>query len=243
MEERSNSVPTRLISKNRDELDWLRKHVTVLSEQVEKLQILDKKKSYFTKDTEQIYIKNREIYDAKQRIKHLEQVDGSTEQVVITEKKFKEVIESYNQKVLDRLINDAAVINMKANLGFLYIQRVERGPGPNGNDKSLRMPNWGESYKRRDELISKGLTPKNQDNPDGEPWIIYFDDEYFIRFAWSRRNGACRVKNHGFYHFIAARGTNGAKRQLAKANQENKFLAFNYKLKSGYYVSDPETAK
>lgn len=230
----SNSNPTRLVSKNSDELKWLREHVMVLAEQIEKLQIADKNKSYFTKDTESIYNKNREIYDANARIKHLEQVDGSVVHEVMTEKKFRDVINLFNQKTLDRLINDASAINMKSTLGFLYIQRVERTEGINGEDKCLRMPNWGESYKVKKELIEAGITPKDKDHPDGENWIVFYDDEYFIRFAWSRRNGACRVKNHGFYKFIPSKGLNGAKKQLAKANQDNKFLAFTYKIKSGY---------
>jgi len=240
--ERSNSVPTRLISKNSDELNWLREHVLVLYEQVEKLQIADKKKSYFTKDTEEIYRKNREIYEANDRIKHLEQVDGKTEQVVITQKTFQDVIKLYNQKVIDRLVNNAAVVNMKSNMGFLYIQRVERGISPDGSDKSLKMPNWKESFKAKEELIAQGITPKDQNNPDGAEWIIYFDDEYFVRFAWSRRNGACRVRNHGFYKFIPAKGKTGARRQLSMANKKNKFLIHSYKLKSGYYINGKKTA-
>ena len=81
----THSKDTVLVSNNGDELDWLRMHVLVLAEQIEKLEIADRNNTQFSLKTKEIYRKKKEIYDANTRIKHLEQVDLSTEKELMSE--------------------------------------------------------------------------------------------------------------------------------------------------------------
>jgi len=243
--ENSNGFPTRLISRNGDELKWLREHVLVLAEQIEKLEIADTDKHGFTKLTHQIYDKKRELYNSGQRIKHLEQVDFNTEKVVMNENEFRAILYEYNSRVRSALISDASVINMKQFLGYLYVQKIERGitNSLTSNPKSLRMPNWGESNKYRQELIDEGVQIKDADHPDGANWIVYYDDDYYLRISWAKKRGACRVKNHPYYTFIPSNGENGTKKQLIASNRSNPFLHKTYTDNRIYYSAPNKEKK
>lgn len=223
----SNSRPAILVSNNGDELKWLRKNVLVLAEQIEGLEKIDNNKYYFTKITQQIYDKKSEIYEANNRIKHLEQVDNNNSQIVMSEADFKKVLYSFNSKVRDDLINNASVINMKSYLGYLYISRVDRNSGII-DSKSSRMPNWLESNKLKAKLISEGIQIKDKNHPDGKKWIVYFDDDYYLRFTWTKNRGACRVHNHIYYSFQPSKGQGGSRKQLSNANRKNDFLSLTY---------------
>ena len=241
--ERSNSSPTQLIANNGDELNWLREHVLILAKQIEKLEIEDKGNMHFTKKTEAIYAKKKELYHANKRIDHLEQVDHKTTHVVIQEKMFRDVIERFNLAVRDRIVNNGEVVNMKQKLGYVYVQKIDRfKTGP--TSKSTKMPNWGESYKYRDELIAKGIQIMDKDHPDGKKWMIYYDDDWYLRFAWAKSSGACRVKNHIFYSFKPANSIGGPKKQLTQANRKNPLLHLTYHDKRIYYPQlDPNFKK
>ena len=89
--QRSHAKDTILVSRNGDELEWLRAHVLVLDEQIMKLEEQEKGKWYFTKNVEKIYQMKRELAEAHTRIKHLEQVNPDTEQVLMSEKQFREI--------------------------------------------------------------------------------------------------------------------------------------------------------
>ncbi len=233
--QKSNSAPTQLIAKNSDELDWLRKHVLVLAEKIEKLEIEDKGNRHFTARTREIYEKKRELFEANQRIDHLQQVDSATVRVIMTEKKFRQVIEEFNIRLRDRIIENGEIVNMKNNMGFVYVQRIDRfKAGP--TSKSASMPNWGESYKYRDELIAKGITPKSKENPDGKNWIVYYDDDYYLRVAWAKNKGACRVKNHPYYKFVPNNSIGGTKRQLIDSNRKDPLL---YKIYNDHRIYYP----
>lgn len=230
----THSKPTILVSRNGDELDWLRKHVLVLADQIEKLEKLDNEKYYFTKSTENIYIKKREIYEANERIKHLEQVNADTQQTVMSEKKFRDILYYFNTKAKDALINEGRVINMKQYLGYIYIQKIPRNDERFGS-KSSAMPNWNESKKYKQELIDQGIQIKDKEHPDGENWIVYFDDDHYVRYSWTKKKGACRVKNHNFYAFYPSAGKNGARKQLVEANHANPLLNMIYTNRRIYY--------
>ena len=231
----THSKDTILISSNGDELDWLRKHALVLAEQIDKLEIADKEKFYFTKATKEIYIKKGELYQANERIQHLEKVDMGTEREIMSERRFKSIIYKFNEKARERLIYDGEVINMKQYLGFLYVQKVPRNDPRFIGNKSSRMPNWAESKKYKQELTDQGVQIKDKEHPDGKNWIVYFDDEDFVRFSWTKKRGACRVKNHNYYSFKPSAGLTGSKKELSKANKDNPALKHTYTKQRIYY--------
>ena len=229
----SHSKDTILISRNGEELDWLRKNVLVLAEQIENLERADAKVPYFTGNTDKIYIKKREIYEAENRIKHLQQVDNASFQVVMSEAKFKSILYAFNSKARDAMINDGKVINMKNRIGFLYVQKVDRNS--EYASKSMRMPNWNESKKYKQELIDKGIQIKDDEHPDGKKWIVYYSDDYYLRVSWTKKKGASRVRNHPFYNFEPSRGETGTRKQLSSANMKNPFLHKTYFNRRIYY--------
>jgi hypothetical protein len=231
----TNSKETILISGNNEELDWLRKHVLILAEQINKLEIADMDNKYsFSSKTKELYSKKGDLFDANQRIAHLEKVDGATRTVIMSEGKFRDVLYRFNTTMRDRLVQDGDVINMKNYMGYLYIQKVQRNIA-GYTSKSSRMPNWPESKKYKQELIDEGIQVKDVDHPDGKNWLVYFDDDYYLRYSWNKKRGACRVKNHNYYSFCPTNGTNGAKKQLTKANRDNGFLHKTYIDKNIYY--------
>ena len=229
----SNSKDTILISRNAEELDWLRKNVLVLAEQIDDLERIDSKVPYFTENTKQIYAKKSELYEADNRIKHLEQVDHNSSQVVMSESKFKSILYSFNQKARDAMIDDGKVLNIRNRIGFLFVQKIARDN--KYASKSLRMPNWAESKKYKQELIDKGIQIKDDKHPDGKKWIVYYDDDYYLRVSWTKKKGASRVKNHPFYSFEPSRGETGMRKQLSRANMKNPFLHKTYFSRRIYY--------
>lgn len=232
---KTNSRDTILVSRNKDELTWLRQNVIVLDEQIQKLEQEDKVNKYtFTSKTMSIYEKKRELYDANKRIEHLEKVDGDTQHVVMSERIFRDVLCKFNTGVKERLVQDASIVNMKSYLGFLLIKKIDRNKGVY-DSKSTRMPNWPESNKYKQELIDQGIQIKDKDHPDGKNWIVYFDDDYYLRYSWIKKRGACRVKNHNYYAFIPSSGKAGAKKLLIEANRKNPFLHSTYQKSQIYY--------
>lgn len=109
---------------------------------------------------------------------------------------FKEVIARHNKGVADAVIL-GSVFNFGSGLGLLLIKKIKR------SYRSLLHPepDWGASKRRKAELIEQGITPKDQDHPDGEEWIIFYTDPWYLRWAWSKKR-ICRVKNQTVYKFV-----------------------------------------
>lgn len=233
----SHAKTTQLVSRNSDELAWLKDYIVVLAEQIEKLQQIDNAKDYFTSDTQKIYDYKQEIYDSKKRIEHLENVNPSSEQVIMDEKTFRKVITTFNIKMRDKLIQ-GDVVNLKNRMGFFYVQFIKRyNPKWQGRmkDKALRYINWGASVKNRQRMLNNGEKIRTKQNLDGKEWMVFYDDPYYIRYAWAKNKGACRVKNHKFYMFIPSRGKKGASRLLSEANMKDPMLYKNYMNRRFYY--------
>ena len=84
-------------------------------------------------------------------------------------------------------------------------------------------------------LLPKVLVSGIRITPDGQNWIVYWSDDYYLRFAWAKNKGACRVKNHKFYSFIPTNSKKGPKKQLVKANRSNPLLYKTYTDRRIYY--------
>ena len=231
---------TVLVSKNSEELSWLRKNVIVLASQIEQLEIQERGKAKFTKAFEKIFELKRELYEANERIKHLEKVNPDTEQEIMSERTFRNIINSYNLKIRDYLI-DGEVLNMKQRLGYIYIQRIQRGH-PKMYSKGMKSINWKESNEYKEELIAKGEQPKDKDHPNGKNWLVYYTDDFYLRYGWTKKKGACRVKNHNYYAFYPSLGRVGAKKALSNANKEDELLYKKYHGRRIYYPKLKETA-
>lgn len=105
---------------------------------------------------------------------------------------FKEVLTRFNKKASDTIIM-GGMLNLGNNLGYVRIKKIRR-------NYEKAEPNWKESNVQRRLLLSEGKLPKGPDHPDGENWIVFFTDPWYLRWAWIKK-GVCRVKNQSVYEF------------------------------------------
>lgn len=134
---------------------------------------------------------------------------------------FKSVISSFNQKVMDRIIYHGEVLELGWYLSDLSIIRVEQDPD-NANI------NWKASNELKQEIIEDGGTPKSDKHPDGEPWLVYFDSDWFAMFYW--RKSGCTIPNKTVYSFRATRGDKGNKTKLKKRLREDDLAFTDFRL-------------
>ncbi len=237
--ETSHANQTILVSRNKDELQWLIQHIFILEEKILKYEEQERGKVYYTKKIEEIYHMKREVHEANDRIRHLKNVNLDTEHIIMSEKTFRNIIVTYNIKAKDRMINHGEVINMKQYLGYLYVQKMPRNHPKFEYNKGDKTPNWMESNKYKQELIDKGIEVKDADHPDGKDWIVYYTDPFYVRVSWTKKKGACRVKNHTYYRFSTSSGQKGFKKQLSNANMNNPILYRKYIKNKVYYANLP----
>ncbi len=119
---------------------------------------------------------------------------------------FKEVIARIAKKASDAVIM-GGVFNLGNNLGYIKIKKIKR------NWKKL-VPDWGTSIRTKNQLIAEGKRPKSKDFPEGELWMVYFSDPWYLRWGWVKK-GVCRTKNQSVYEFKPT--TNRSK----KAGEQN----------------------
>lgn len=136
---------------------------------------------------------------------------------------FKEVIARFNKKASDSIIF-GSVLNLGSRLGLVLIKKIRR-------NYIKPVPDWGASKKRKNELIKEGITPKDETHPEGEEWITFFTDPWYLRWAWSKKR-LCRVRNQTVYKFVPTSNRSkvandnslaklGNKGKLALANRIN----------------------
>lgn len=133
---------------------------------------------------------------------------------------YKEVIGRVNKKASDAIIF-GAMFNLQNTLGYIRIKRIKR------NYKKA-VPDWGASNKLKRELIQNGVQPKNQDNPKGEEWMVFFSDPWYLRWAWVKK-GVCRVKNQTVYEFrpTSNRSKTAGDNDQAKLGNKGKLVLAN----------------
>lgn len=143
---------------------------------------------------------------------------------------YREILSRTFKKVSNNIIF-GEMFNLQNNLGYIRIKKIKR------NYKKL-VPNWGESNKLKASLIAEGKVPKDQDHPDGEEWLVFHSDPWYLRWAWVKL-GVCRVKNQSVYLFRPtanrsktagdnSRDKLGNRGLLVLANKANPVLHYNY---------------
>lgn len=143
---------------------------------------------------------------------------------------FKEVIARFNKKASNSVIF-GQVLNLGNRLGYILIKKIRR---------NYRKPvvNWGESKVLKANLIKQGITPKDETHPDGQEWMVFYTDPWYLRWAWSKKR-ICRVRNQTVFKFLATSNKSktagdhslnklGNKGKLALANRVNPMLHFSY---------------
>lgn len=133
---------------------------------------------------------------------------------------FKEVISRFNKKASDAIIF-GSLLNLGNRLGYILIKKIRR------SYKKLE-PDWGASNKIKAQLIAEGKTPKDKDHPDGEEWIKFYTDPWYLRWGWMKRY-VCRVKNQSVYKFAPTsnRSKTAGDNSLEKLGNKGKLVLAN----------------
>jgi len=134
---------------------------------------------------------------------------------------YRSVIQDFNTTVMDKLIYDGQWFKMPFRLGELHIIRIKR-------DWSNPSVNWHESKKLKQEIIEEGGKPKSEEHPNGEDWLVYYDDPWYARFYWNKRK--CIVAKKTAYSFQATQGKNGNTKKLHRYLENDDMAATNYRL-------------
>jgi hypothetical protein len=142
----------------------------------------------------------------------------SEEGGTLTYKEFCDCCCEFNIMAMERIL-EGEVLYMGHNLSTLRVIRVET---------NFHKPkiNWADSFKRRDELIDQGKELYSKSNPDGEKWFVYYLEDTYCRFYWTK--SWCAVLNKSAYRFHPSRGASGNKEKLIKLLQEDEtaFMRF-----------------
>lgn len=91
---------------------------------------------------------------------------------------FREILLRHNRKVADAIIF-GDVYNVGNFVGRILIKKIKR-------NYEKAVPNWGESKKRKAELIAQGIQPKDEQHPNGEEWMVFYTDPWYLRWAWAK---------------------------------------------------------
>lgn len=159
----------------------------------------------FTMYAERLVADNPGWYTRVHKSHNKGHVFNEKRELVITYKKFKNILSELNKEFGKALINGYTV-DLLNSLGCLYVARIKR-------NANIARINHVASSKRKKELIAKG-----EDISDVSKWKIYYTDDEYIRLKHFRPN----TKNkqyHGlqFYRFMPAKGANGLRRKISTA--------------------------
>lgn len=117
---------------------------------------------------------------------------------------FKSLCEEFNMMVVDFIL-EGGVLNLRNNLGYMSIRRIERNP-------SSPTIDWWESNKYKQELLKEGKKLYDAETGEGEKWFIYYTDKWYCKFHWEKSK--CKIPNKTAYRFTPSRGLKGNKEKL-----------------------------
>ena len=138
-------------------------------------------------------------------------------------KLFVKIIERYNEKVIKALVEKGASIKLWNNLGYLYVLKQKKV-----DMFAASNIDWGASREFKQELIERGDTPKDQEHPNGKNWFQFYEATDYLRIAWTKRYGICKVPNNSVYAFYPTKSIKGIVKHLVASNRKDTFLKEKY---------------
>lgn len=120
-------------------------------------------------------------------------------------KVWRKICETFNEKAVNAML-EGKRIDLPGRLGFLNVIRKER-------DFTKPRVNWGASRRIKKQLLAEGKELYDEKTGKGERWLVYYTDDFYCRFRWSKKH--CKVRNKSVYKFVPTRGKVGAKNKLA----------------------------
>ena len=91
------------------------------------------------------------------------------------------IIKNYNKKIMSEIIEEGYSLN----LSITHLGRIEAVKKERVDRKAI---DWKKSNDYKKELISNNITPKSKDNPDGQEWLIYFNNDTYACLKWRLSN-------------------------------------------------------
>lgn len=172
--------------------------------------------------TRSIIACNKLIKRGNIRIKKLEDS-------LVSQEGYRLFLITFNELIADAIIHKGYEYNFLGGISSIFIKRKKRYFKDDKAEglttvHNNRVVNWGESNKKKKEIIARGGTPYQavkdgnfnilSDN-GGEKWLVYFEDDYSFWVAWDKVNS--RVSNKFLYSFVP---TKPLIKNLIKATQD-----------------------
>ena len=126
-------------------------------------------------------------YNTEYYYKHYKASGG-----ILSYEKYKEVIFSFNKKIIENLIKTGKSYMLRSHLGFLSVVKYEKKFKLNENGNLKGAVDWGQSNKLKKQILDRGGLPFENYKDDkgkiigdngGEKWLCYHLDPY--TFGWS----------------------------------------------------------
>jgi len=143
---------------------------------------------------------------------------------------FRLIAERMMKKALDKIIYQGKSFSLGRTVGSINVINCEKVFSLNDENKVKNAKvNWGKSNEIKRSIIARGGTPYNKKTaPDGEKWLVLYDNNRFLRFNWDKGEFG------RMWHNFKPTNNNtpdklGAKGLLVKANNANSNLIHKYK--------------
>jgi hypothetical protein len=212
--EKSTGKNTELWYEVREELNYLRAKNLQIDARIQELEKIDREVKYFTETSKEIFALRREIYDNKTEITKLEKLPGDYKKLILHYGQFKEILSTFNKLASERII-EGENLNLSNRLGYIQIRKIIPP-----TLKQQNIIDWKASKDYKQELIEKGLQPKDKAHPTGKNWLVYKLQPWYLRWAWVKKyNRACTVKNNTVYAFYPTADDAGKKADTVLGNK------------------------
>lgn len=129
--------------------------------------------------------------NAKAELSKVSTAIKKAKSVLLEYKIVADILESFNDAMVDEMIKTGYTFMMPFALGDIFVKKnLVKNP----------KVDWEASNKKKKAIIERGGVPYKQDvRPDGEKWLIYFDNDYETYYRWRKSNNY--VTNKMFFCF------------------------------------------
>lgn len=185
---------------------------------------------------------NKSLYKIEEK---LEKIASS----YIPENTFKEILYRFNNKISDEIVYKGYVLRLGSGLGFIRIKKVNAIHNRDGSLRVKKRINWGESNKRKNELLQNGEVPykvlerdvegKIVSTNNGVNWFIYHSNDFDYLWNWNKNK--CVVMNSAYYKFKPTiyNNTTGDGNKLGNINKLKQLVTSNSPLLSNFSEMNP----
>lgn len=145
---------------------------------------------------------------------------------VLSYNKYKEVIETFNKELIQKIIKTGYEFEAPYRCGIIKVIQLERRYSVTETGTIRGAIDWGESNKLKAVIIANGDLPLKGDN-GGEPWLCYHTSATYFSWVWTAH---INMKNCLRYTFDI---TTGNSRILSKSINDNSYLLFKLRKRNG----------